>query len=162
MNFLFCLIKTTILLFSIFLFSPVVSLAQEKLNTTFSDEANKTTVLLKGIKLPKNKDNFSVGALFEYKGNKLEKEPCCVVIFLTSVNKKKFQYEENHNLAIWADKEKFDFGQINWQEADEGFAFSLSGIAFFEEMYVGMDRDKFLKIANAKKLGFRLANLDFK
>lgn len=133
----------------------------DKFRIVYDDENDRTTVILNGIELPKNKDSFSIGASFEFKGKTLEKIPCCAVLFFTSMSKKQFKYKENHNLKIWADKEIFDFGKISWQESYYGYAFILSGIAYPEELFVGMETDKFSKIVNSKKIKAELGSFKF-
>lgn len=131
------------------------------INTNFNEDTNKTTVLLKSVELPENKDKFAIGAFFEFTGEKLEKSPCCAGLFFTSISKKKFKFEENHNLSIWADKEKFTFDDVNWQESAEGTAFIIAQVAFPEEMVVGMKSEIFHKIANAKDVKMKVGNFKF-
>jgi hypothetical protein len=140
--------------------------AQEKSSnnsiiSSYDEEGNKTTTFLKGIKLGGNKVGFSIGAAFEYTGKNLEKTPCCSVIFFTAMSKKDFIFKENHNLTVWADKETFSFNNVTWRESAEGTAFIIAQIAFPEEVLVGMETEKFLKIANAKKVKMKLGNFEF-
>jgi hypothetical protein len=156
------LVSEKVLALLVFVLSfSVVCMSQKidsSINTNFNEDTNKTTVLLKSIKLPKNKDNFAIGAFFEFPGEKLEKTPCCAGIFFTSISKKKFKFKENHNLTIWADKEKFSFDDVNWQESAGGMAFI---IAFPEEIVVGMKSEIFQKIANAKSVKMQLGDFKF-
>lgn len=151
-------VSTFVLSFSAFCFSQNTDSA---IKTMYDEDSNKTTILLSGIKLPNNKDSFSVGAFFEYNGEKLEKPPCCAVIFFTSISKKKFKFKENHTLTIWADKEKFSFNDVNWQESAGGTAFIIAKIAFPEEMLVGMKSEIFQKIAISKKVKMQLGDYRF-
>ena len=156
---------TKILVLLVFVFSCSVICSAQKtdttINTNFNEDTNKTTVLMRSIKLPQNKDKFSIGAFFEFEGEKLEKTPCCAGIFFTSISKKKFKFEENHNLIVWADKEKYSFDNIQWQESAEGTAFIIAQVAFPEEMIAGMKSELFQKIANAKKVKMQLGNFKF-
>ncbi len=147
-----------ILSFSVIVFPQAGNFS---INTDFDEETNKTTVLLKGIELPQNKDSFAIGAFFEFTGDKLEKPLCCAGIFFTSISRKKFNYEKNHSLKIWADKKIFTFNDVNWQESAEGTAFIIAQLAFPEEMFVGMKSEIFQKIANAKKVKMQLGNFKF-
>lgn len=133
----------------------------DRFRIVYDDESNRTTIILNGIELPKNKDSFSVGASFEFDGKILEKMPCCAVLFFTSISKNQFKYKENHNLKIWADKETFDFGRINWRESYYGYAFIIAGIAYPEELFVGMETDKFSKIVNSTKIKAELGSFKF-
>ncbi len=145
---------------------PICSFAQDssendKFRISFDDERKLTTVILKGIEIPNNEDSFAVGAAFQYVGKEFANEPCCVQFFLTSLSKKKFKYKENHNLVIWADKEKFDFGKIAWQEPPGGTAFIISGLFYPEEMFIGIERDKFSKIVNASNIKISIGKFKF-
>lgn len=160
--------KLRIILLTVFTFFSLIipTLAQEKNDKKFriiyDDVENRTTVILNGIKLPKNKESFSVGASFEFVGKKLEKMPCCAVLFFTSFSEKQFKYKENHNLKITADAEVFDFGEINWQESYYGYVFIISGMSYPEEIFVAMETEKFSKIVKAKKIKAQLGNFNFK
>lgn len=134
---------------------------EDKFRVVYNDERDRTTVILNGIKLPKNKDLFSVGASFEFEGKTLEKMPCCAVLFFTSMSKKQFKYKENSDLKVWADKKRYDFDKINWQESYYGYVFILSGMAYPEELFVGMEMDKFSKIINSNKISAQLGNFKF-
>ncbi len=155
-----------ILIFFVLTFSfSVVCLSQSSntlINTNFNEETNKTTVIFKGVKLPQNKDDFAVGAFFEFPGEKLEKPPCCAVMFFTSISKKNFKFKENHNLTIWADKEKISFNDVHWQESAGGTAFIIAQVAFPEEIFVGMKTEVFQKIANAKSVKMQLGKFKFR
>lgn len=131
------------------------------IRSNYDEENNKTTVYLKSIKLTGNKDSFSIGATFEYDGKELKNTPCCSVIFFTAISKKDFKFKENHTLTVWADKETFSFDKVNWREAAEGTAFIIAQVAFPEEILVGMETEKFLKITNAKKVKMKLGNFKF-
>ncbi len=152
------------LLIVVLALSSFACLAQNtdsSISTNFNEDTNKTTVLLKSIKLPQNKDKFAVGAFFEFTGERLQKPLCCAGIFFTSISKKKFKFKENHNLTIWADKEKFSFNDVHWQESAEATAFVIAQIAFPEEMFAGMKSDIFQKIANAKSVKMQLGDFKF-
>lgn len=151
------------LLLIIALFSFTAS-AQEKdtsIKTSYDDETGKTTIALSLIKLPRNKRSFAVGALLQFAGTNPEKRPCCVTVVFASIGKKQFEYENNHRISIWADKEKLDFNDAFWKESNHATAFVLAGVAFPEEVYLGMDSEKFLKIANSKKIKAQIGLFKF-
>lgn len=148
-----------------FLAQTSICLAQKSDSDLFSisydEDTDKTTVMLKSMELLDGKESFGIGALFEYKSEKMNKEPCCITLFMTSFSKENFRFKKNHNLIVWADKEKINFGKINWQESAGGTAFILSGIAYPEEMFVGMKKEKFVKIANSKKVEMQIGSFKF-
>ena len=149
---------------SIVLLLFTASLAQnngEKFRIIYDDKSDRTTVILNGIELPKNKDSFEVGASFEFEGKTLKKMPCCAVLFFTSMSRKGFKYKDNHNLQLWADNELFDFGKVNWQESYYGYVLILSGMAYPEEIFIGMETDKFSKIINSEKVKAQLGTFKF-
>ncbi|CAN5688982.1 hypothetical protein BH20ACI4_BH20ACI4_29980 [soil metagenome] len=149
----------TILLLSVSLLAQVKN--DDKFSISYDEESDKTAVILSIIKLPNNADSFSVGAFFEFKGKELKEPPCCVGILMKSGNKDKFVYKDNHNLIIWADKEKMEFGEITWRESPEGFALMLAKIAFLEDMLVGVTAEQFFTIANAKKVEVQIGDFKF-
>ena len=85
-----------------------------KIEATYNQDKNVTQVKLQGIRLPENKDNFSLGAAFLFEGNKLSQSPCCVTLFMNSFSTKGNKYEKNHNLILWADKEQLRSGPVNY------------------------------------------------
>lgn len=141
----------------IFLISFALScFAQDKssnnsIRSYYDEENDRTTVVLKSIKLSGNKDDFSIGAAFAYPRKELEQILCCVVIYFTSISEKDFKFKENHHLTVWADREKFTFEEVTWQESAGGTALIIAKIAFPEEIFVGMKTEIFTKIANAKR-----------
>lgn len=65
------------------------ALAQgEKIQSDYLEDKNVTQVMLKGIKIPNNKDNFSIGAAFIFEGKRLSEKPCCVRLLMSSFSKK--------------------------------------------------------------------------
>src|SRR5688500_14438656 len=84
-------------------FSTTAQEKNDKFRIVYNEKADRTTVFLNGIELPKNKDSFSVGGSIQFEGKTTDKMPCCAVLFFTSMSKKNFKFEENHTLKIWAD-----------------------------------------------------------
>ena len=151
------------LLLIIALFSFIAS-AQENdtsIKTSYDEETGKTTISLPLVKLPRNKRSFAVGAFFQFAGTNPEKRPCCVTIVFASIGKKQFEYEDNHRISFLADKEKLDFSDAFWKESDHATAFVIAGIAYPEEVYLGMASEKFLKIAHSKTIKAQIGSFKF-
>lgn len=148
-----------LVVFSSDVFSQTVK--SPEIKTTYDEDSGKTSVILPLMKLPNNKKSFSVGAAFQFNGEVMKNRPCCATIIFTSIGKKAFDYKDNHKVSFWADKEEFRFDNTEWREANEATAFVIAGIAFPEEIYIGMETEKFLKIARAKRIRARVGTFTF-
>ena len=137
------------------------SKTEPQINKVFNADKNKTAFYLEVIPIPKNSKKFAVGGVFEAEGEKPSKMPCCMTIVFTSIGKKNFDYEDDHKVTFWADGEKFVFDDTTWKESNEATAFVLSGIAFPEEVWIGMKTEEFLKIANAKVVKAQVGKFKF-
>ena len=84
-----------------------------------------------------------------------------MTIVFTSIGKKNFDYEDNHKATFWADGKEFVFNDTTWKESNEATAFVLAGIAFPEEIWIGMKTEEFLKIANAKTVKAQIGKFKF-
>jgi hypothetical protein len=132
-----------------------IALAQsEKIQSDYLEDKNVTQVMLKGIKIPNNKDNFSIGAAFVFEGKHLSNKPCCVTLLMSSFSKKDRKYEKNHNLALWADGAQLRSGPIN-------YSWDLFGIWLHETMWIDIPYEKFSKLANSKKAKAKLGSFEF-
>lgn len=127
---------------------------QEKIRVTYLEDKNVTQVMLNGIRIPKNKDNFSIGAAFTYEGNVLTERPCCVTLFINSFSKADRRYEKNHNLILWADGEQLRSGPIN-------YGWNLLGLWLQETLWIDIPYEKFSKLANSKKAKAQLGSFKF-
>lgn len=127
----------------------------------YDAETNKTALYLSVIPFPNNSKKFSVGGAFEIEGERTSKLPCCMTIVLTSIGKKGFDYENDHRVIFWADGQEMIFDDAIWKESEGATAFVIAGIAFPEEVWIGMKTDQFLKIANAKTAKGKIGKFKF-
>ena len=132
-----------------------------KINKVYDSESDKTAYYLEVISLPSNNKKFSVGGAFEANGKTPSKMPCCMTIVFTSIGKKKFDFEDDHKVTFSADGENLVFDNTTWKESNEATAFVLAGVAFPEEIWIGMTTQQFLKIANAKTVNTKIGNFRF-
>ena len=158
--------KFAAILFILFLFTISTStyaqvVARQGIVTNYDEETNMSETFVSSIQLPNNKKSFSMGAYFRFEGKSLINQPCCLTILFASIGKKAFDYEKNHDVSFWAGQNKLEFKKTQWQEAIEATAFVLAGIAYPEEIFVGMKTDEFLKIARAKKVKVRVGKFEF-
>ncbi|NNE66850.1 MAG: hypothetical protein HKN33_09810 [Pyrinomonadaceae bacterium] len=133
----------------------------EVISTTFNEETDLTVVMLNGIEIPKNKDKFSVGALFFYAGKEYSDPACCIQLFFTSLSQKNFKYKEKRDLTVWVDAQAIEFGEMNWQESPHATAFIIAEIFWAEEMFVSIDKEELLKIARAGEIRVRIGDFKF-
>jgi hypothetical protein len=126
-----------------------------KIEATYSKETNVTRVMLHGVKIPANKDNFSLGAAFFYEGQTLSAPPCCVTLYMNSFSAKDAKYEKNHNLSLWADGKLLRSGPINYD-------WNLLGGWQQETMWIEIPRENFSKLANSKKAEVRIGSFKFR
>jgi hypothetical protein len=125
-----------------------------KIETTYREDKNVTQVRLQGIRLPKNKDNFSLGAAFSFEGKKNSQPPCCVTLFMNSFSTKENKYEKNHNFILWAEKEQLRSGLINYD-------WNLLGAWIQETMWIEIPYETFLKLVNCKKAKAQIGSFKF-
>jgi len=121
---------------------------------THDEDKNVTQVMLIGIKIPNNKDNFSIGAAFMYEGKVLTERPCCVTLFMNSFSTGDQRYEKNHELILWADGEQLRSGPINYK-------WDLLGLWIQETLWIDIPYEKFFKLANCKKAKAQLGSFKF-
>ena len=158
-------VNSVIFILGISLICPLAHYSQgnaaPKINKDFDADSNKTAFYLEVIGLPNNSKKSAVGGAFEAQGERPSKMPCCMTIVFTSIGKKGFDYKDNHRVTFWADGEEFVFDDTTWKESNEGTAFVLAGIAFPEEIWVGLKTEQFLKIANAKTAKAQIGKFKF-
>jgi WD40 repeat protein len=127
---------------------------KDKFDLAYNEENNVTRIMLHGIKIPKHKDNFSVGAAFLFEGKVLKERPCCVTLFFNSFSTEDRRYEKNHNLTLWADGVKLRSGPINYD-------WNLLGTWLQETMWISITYENFSKLANSKKPKTQLGSFKF-
>jgi hypothetical protein len=150
-------LSITVLICIVFLtfFPAQIGMAQaERIQTRYFEDKNVTQVMLAGIKIPKNKDNFSIGAAFLFEGKQLSEKPCCVTLLMSSFSTTNRKYEKNHNLTLWADNAQLRSGPIN-------YSWDLLGTWLHETLWIDIPYEKFSKLANSKKAKAKLGSFKF-
>lgn len=143
------------------LFGIAAAQREQQVKFSYFPPDDSTMASVGPIKLSGNKRDFSVGAYFTVKGKNFDQRPCCVTLFFTSIGKKKFEYKNDHQVSIDVDGETLKFPKAYWRESNYATAFVIARIAYPEEIYAGMETEKFLKILNAKKVKVRVGSFKF-
>lgn len=145
----------------ILLFGIAAAQQEQRVRFSYFPSDDSTMASVEPVAIPGNRRRFSVGAYFTVKGQNLDRRPCCVTLIFTSIGKKKFEFKNDHRVSIDADDETLEFPDADWRESNYATAFVIARIAYPEEIYAGMETEKFLKIVNATKVKVRVGSFKF-